>query len=81
MANHYYVKCFSCHKKELNYLPRIGIANETLITINPVTIIRHAYAVYPSFAMLAGMQLDLHSAQGRSNECSNTRQGIERSGS
>lgn len=40
MANHHYVKCFSCHKKELHYLPRIGIANETLITINPVTIIR-----------------------------------------
>lgn len=40
-------------------MPRIGIANETLITINPVTIIRHAYAVYPSFAMLAGMQLDV----------------------
>jgi len=27
--------------------------------INPITIMRNAYAVYPSFAMLAGMQLDV----------------------
>ncbi len=29
--------------------------------INPTTIMRNAYAVYPSFAMLAGMQLDVFS--------------------
>jgi len=29
--------------------------------ISPDTIIRNAYAVYPSFAMLAGMQLDIFS--------------------
>jgi hypothetical protein len=28
-------------------------------TIVPTTIMRHVYAVYPSFAMLAGMQLDV----------------------
>ncbi len=27
--------------------------------ITPNTIMRNAYAVYPSFAMLAGMQLDV----------------------
>src|SRR6202011_619578 len=27
--------------------------------INPATIFRHAFGVYPSMAMLAGMQLDL----------------------
>jgi hypothetical protein len=29
------------------------------IEISPTTIMRNAYAVYPSFAMLAGMQLDV----------------------
>jgi hypothetical protein len=27
--------------------------------IKPATILRHAYGIYPSLAMLAGMQLDL----------------------
>ena len=27
--------------------------------ISPTTIMRNAYAIYPSFAMLAGMQLDV----------------------